>query len=100
MINADRLGLDIITEEKEDETLGVADCKEENFYSNMIMIQPRKNKKSRTKSSNCAKSQREPVPENNNQTTNHETNPNHPLKQGKETKQKNKWHLFFLQWVE
>lgn len=77
MITTNRIGLDVITEEKEDETLGVADCPEENFYSNMIMIQPRK-KKGRNKSTN-SKSQREPLP-SENQTALRET-PNQ--KQGK-----------------
>lgn len=51
-------GLGVITEEQEEEALGVVDSPEENCYSNMVMIQPRK-KKSRNKSTS-KKSHREP----------------------------------------
>lgn len=57
----------VITEEEQDEegevaALGVVDCPEENCYSNVMMIQPRK-KKSRNKSSGkSAKTPREQPP--------------------------------------
>lgn len=59
-------GLGVITEEEQDEegevaALGVVDCPEENCYSNVMMIQPRK-KKSRNKSSGKSKTPREQPP--------------------------------------
>lgn len=59
-------GLGVITEEEQDEEgevaeLGVVDCPEENCYSNVMMIQPRK-KKSRNKSSGKSKTPREQPP--------------------------------------
>ena len=45
----DWAGLGVITEEQEEEALGVVEAPEENCYSNIMMIQPRK-KKSRNKS--------------------------------------------------
>lgn len=56
-------GLGVITEEEQDEAqevLGLVESPEENCYSNITVIQPRK-KKSRNKSTSKNKAPREPT---------------------------------------